>query len=432
VNLDGQYRRSRFFSDFGMTSGSSRRYDYALDLEPNAGPDQRLSFDLFTREVSLLGNPAAGPTDWRDHQDGAGFGLRAGGYWLGLNYSRDDFNVRGAGLLSGATQSYGVSLAPRPSDNTQVSAHSMWRVTDLEGLPGDVRTFDAAATVLHPLDDNVTLTGEVRHFSVDETIVRNAYARRETSGSLEAEYRVQPGTVVTASWRTALTDYVDGLQLNTIGVPSNTVQVRVRSRISPSFKVNSRYSHYSTQNRPLYYHVDQTLGDSLVYSKMTRWDTSATYTPPGPWGLSAQWQQHTWENDAQLISNSIETAMLTGWWQNASGKLSLTASLMRQIYRLPLVDITTLMGYTSRADSAVLGANYTLSDRNTVYATYARALANGATSSEYWRVLLGFSHTAGPQDQLRAEVNFGGYYDDYDPTMDYDADLWRVSYRHQL
>jgi hypothetical protein len=33
---------------------------------------------------------------------------------------------------------------------------------------------------------------------------------------------------------------------------------------------------------------------------------------------------------------------------------------------------------------------------------------------------------------LRAEVNFGGYYDDYDPTMDYDADLWRVSYRHQL
>lgn len=432
LNLDGQYRRSRFFADFGPDASPSRRYDYAVSLEPNPGADRRYSFDLFTGEVSLEGDPAAGRADWRDRRNGAGLGLKTGSYWVGLNYNREDFDVRSAGLLSGVTQSFGLSLAPRSGDRTQVSGHTMWRITDLDDFPGEVRTFDAAATVLHPLDDKVTLTGEVRHYSVDETIVRNAYARRETSGFLEAEYRLYPGTVLTASWRSALTDYVDGLQLNTIGVPSNTVQVRFRSRVAPSVKLDSRYSRYDTTHRPLYYHVDETLGDSLVYSAITRWDTSATYAPPGPWGMSVQWQQHTWENDAQLVANSVQTAMLTSWWQNPGGNLSLTASLMRQIYLLPAVDITTLRGFASRTDSAVLGANYVVSDRDTVYATYARAVADGATANDYWRVLLGFSHNTGSQDQLRLETNFGAFHDSYDPTIDYEADLWHVAYRHQF
>ena len=432
LNLDSQYRRSHYFFDFDPASGANRRYDYAVHLEPDAAANQSYSFDLSTREVALRGLPSSGVMDWRSHQDGAAFGLRAGGYWLGLNYQREDFDVSEPNTLSGQTQSYGLSFSPRPGDRTQVSGYATWHQTDLDNFSRDLRSWDGMLTLLRPMNDKLTLTGQIQHFAIDETIILNAYARQQTSGTLGAEYRPWPGTTVTASWQNSLTDYVDDIQANVLGVGSNAVRLGIRSRVGRSLKLTGRYSRYDTDHRPLYYHTDLTLGDSLIYSTLTRLDLSATYAPPGPWGVSGQWQRHTWENDAQAIDNAIETSLLTGWWQTDSSKLSLTASLMHQLYHLPLVDIATGLGFASRADSAVLGATYALSDNNSVYATYSRALANGATADRYWRLGLGFNHEVSSRDRLRLEVNLGDFVDDNDPTLGVGADLYRLEWRRKL
>lgn len=431
VSLDGQYRRSEFFSDFTPASGSSRRYDYAAALTRLPAPNRRLSVELSTREVALEGNPASGRVDWRDHRDGVGLGLNTGDYWVGVHYNREAFDTEAARLFSGTTQTYGVSLAPRLAARTQVSGHSTWNVTSLDGFAGEVRTWDSAARLLYPLSDQITVTGEVRHHAVDETIIRNAYAKRQTSGTLEAEYRPRPGTTVVATWRTALTDYVDGLQLNTLGVPSDLLQIRVRSRVLTNVKFDGRYARYDVRDRPLYYHVDQTLGNSLIYSDLTRWDLSATYTPTSRFGLTGQWQRRSWENDAQGVDSFVETTALTGWW-NPGDKVALTASLVHQGFSLPVQDITTLSGYASRANSGVLSATYSMSEASTLYATYARALASGATDSENWRLLLGCTHSATPHDRLLMEVSLGDFGQDANPELGIRADLARFEWRHEL
>jgi len=431
LRLDGQYRRSEFYQDFTPTSGSTRRMDYAAGLTRMAGPDRRYTFDVSTSEVSLEGNPAAGRVDWRDHRDAVGLGLNTGDYWIAANYKRETFDTDATSLFSGTTHTYGVSFAPRSGARTQLSGHSTWQQTSLDGFDGDVRTWDAGAVLFHPLTNKLTLTGEVRHRTVDETIVRNAYAKRQTTGSLQAEYRPRPGTTITATWRSALTDYVDGLQLFTLGVPSDLLQVRLRTHVLTNVNLDARYQRYDVRDRPAYYHVDDSLGNSLIYSDMRRWDVSATYTPTSRFGMTGQWQRRDWNNNVQGGDNFIETAMVTGWW-NPNNKIGLTASLMHQGFSLPAIDITTLAGYTSRANSGVLGATYAMDTKSQLYATYARALAKGATTNENWRLTLGCTHNASPQDRLLMEVSLGDFGQDLNPELGVRADLARFEWRHEL
>jgi hypothetical protein len=123
---------------------------------------------------------------------------------------------------------------------------------------------------------------------------------------------------------------------------------------------------------------------------------------------------------------------LTGWWQTLEGKLSLTASCLLQDFDLPLMVPVPGTGFTSKAVVWVLGATYVVSPRDTVYATFTDSVISGANSNEYQRVTVGASHVVGPRDRLEVEVNFGDFWDDYDPTLDFGSDLWRVAYRHQF
>ncbi|MBU0608712.1 MAG: hypothetical protein KKI08_12560 [Armatimonadetes bacterium] len=435
MNLDGQYRRSRYFLDFDPASAASRRWDYQFNLEPDARAGRHTWFSLGTQQVSLEGMPSSGPVDWNSQTHSAALGLRSGNLWFGLNYAREDFDDALTGrteALSGSTQSYSLSLSSRPSDRTQISGHAAWHVTDLDAYANDLRSWDAALTVLHPLTDDFTLTGQFRHFGVSRTIIADAYARNQTRGSVEAEWVPSPGTVLTAEWANAITGYVDGMQLNTVDVESNVMRLGVRSHLGRTLKLRGRYSRFDNGNRPLYYHVDGSLGNTLIYSTRTRTELSATYTPAAPWGLSALWQMNTWGNNAQDISNAVETAMLTGWWQGAGGKLALTASLMHQTYDLPLRSLTTLTGYESWTESGVLSATYAFSDKNSAYATYTRALSHSATSNEQWRLLFGYSQQAGPHDRMVAEINTGEFVDDDDATLGVGADRYRLEWRHQL
>jgi len=435
LNLDGQYRRSRYFLDFDPDSAASRRWDYQFNLEPGARADRRTWFSLGTQQVALEGRPSSGPVDWDSRTHTAALGLRSGDLWLGLDYAREDFDdavPSRTAALPGRTESYSIPLSSRPSERTQISGHAAWHVTNLDAYANDLRSWDAALTVLHPVTDDLTLTGQFRHFGVSRTIIADAYARNQTSGSVEAEWVPSPGTAITAEWQNAITGYVDGMHLNTVDVETDVVRLGVRSRVGRTVKLRGRYSRFDNRNRPLYYHVDGSLGDTLIYSTRIRTELGVTYTPRSPWGLSAQWQRNTWDNNAQDINSALETAILTGWWQGAGGKLSVTASLMRQVYDLPQRSLTTLTGYESWTESGVLSATYAFSDKRSAYATYARALAHSATSNEQWRLLLGYSQQAGPHDRLLVEINTGEFVDDDAPALGVGADLYRCEWRHEL
>lgn len=429
--LDGAYRRSTFYQDFEPNSGRSRRRDYFAAIESDAAIGRNVFWGLGVREVDLLGNPARGREDFTDRNTTAAFGLRSGGYWFDLTHNREKFDVRTGDYFSGDTSSWGVAFSPSSGRHTQISGSFVRHQTDLDDFAGEVRSWNALLTVNRPVSSDLNLFGELRRSKIDRTITQNAYARAQTSGRIEAEYVLRPGTTVTGYWANANTDYVDGRQASVVDVASNVLGVGVKSRLSRALKVSGKFSRHDISDRPLYYHVDNSFGNSLVYSALKRLDLSATYAPAGPWGLTSLWQRRVWENDAQSIYNTLQTFGLTGWWQDRTGKLTLTGSFLRQDFDLPLRDITTLQGYDSRVSSVVFDATYALSDRTSLYASYADAWTTGAVSNEYERLSLGVSRDE-KWGRVSAEVNLGSFDDDFSGDLNYDADLYRLEYQRQF
>ncbi|MGE5530628.1 MAG: hypothetical protein ACM3VW_00755, partial [Bacteroidota bacterium] len=255
---------------------------------------------------------------------------------------------------------------------------------------------------------------------------------QQIAGLIEAEYRWQPNTTLTAFYQNAYTDYVDGRQANTVAVGSNTEGIRIRSRLNRDLKVKGEYCRYDTNNRPLSYTVANNFAPTLIYSTLQRLDLSATYAPASLWGITGEFERRTWDNDAQMLGNSLKTLTFTGWWQALKGALAMTATFMRQEFHLPLNDVATQSNYDTRTTSWVLGANYCLNDLTSLYANYADADTYGASSNFVRHWTLGASRTIDRDDYILAELNFGNYTDDFTSDLNYDADLYRLEWQHKF
>ena len=432
VNLGGRYRRSTFYAEFAPDSERTTRRDYAAVLRPDVSSAAHYAWELASSAVTVVGSPTEDAVDWRNRSHRGSFGFRSGDYWLDVSMAREEFDVFSGEGLSGRSTSYAASFSPTLSGKTQWSGAFSRQVTTLDGRSDEVHSWDASLTLLQPVTDDLNLTGQVRRYVIDRSITRNAYARRQSSGRLEAEYRLRPGTVLTGYWQSADTGYVDGRQANIVDVGSNTLGLSLRSRLSRSLKFSGKFSRYDTNHRPLAYSIDGSFANSVVYSTIERLDLSTTYAPQGSWGVTGGFQRYSWDNDAQDTGNWMRALSLTGWWQALRGDLNLTASLFRQDVCLPFEDRVTRAPYTTRAISVVLGATYALSELNSVYANYADATASGATADEYRRLTLGASHETRRGDRLLAEVTLGNFTDDSTAALDYDADLYRLEWRHSF
>lgn len=432
LNLDAAYRRSSFFQEYDTTSDRSRRRDYGIVLTPDADSELRYFWGLHSNDVAVQGTPSSGPVDWADRNNGVSLSLKSSRAWFDLAFNREDFDLGSGQGFSGDTQSYGLSISPATDEKTQISLALARHTTHLDDFAADVQSWDANVMAFYRASDTLDLTGQVRRFSIDQTITQNAYAKRQLAGRVEAEYRWRPGTTVTAFYQNADTAYVDGRQANEVSVGSNSAGVAVRSRLSRAMKVTGKFSRYDTNDRPLSYNVDNSFAPSLIYSTIKRLDLSATYAPAGLWGVTGEFQRHTWDNDAQDIGNSVKTLALTGWWQACRGALSMTASFMRQEFHLPLFDVGTQLGYDTRTTSWVLGANYALNQVTGLYATYADADTSGAASDFSRRLTLGATRNVGRDDHLLVEANLGNYDDDFASDLNYDADLYRLEWQHKF
>lgn len=433
AKLDAAYRSSTFFQDYDAASGRTRRCDYSALLTPDAALGlQGYTWGVGLRDVTVEGTPTGGPVDWADRTHSATFGVQSHRTWFDFSFNLEDFDLRTGTGLSGDTQSYLVSITPAVSQRTQISGSFARHITHLDSFGGGVRSWDANVTALYPVNEAFDLSGQIRRYSIDQTITRNAYARQQVTGRVDAEYRLRPGTTLSAFYQNANTNYTDGLQLNAVSVGSNTEQLALRSRLSRALKVTGKYTRYDTDHRPLAYNVDNSFAPSLIYSTLKRLDLGATYAPAGLWGLTGQFSRHDWDNDAQVISNSLKTLAFTGWWQTLRGALSMTASFLRQDFNLPLIDLASQQGYQSRTRTWVLGSTYALSEATSLYANYSDVNTNGATANEFRRLTLGATRDLGRDDHLLAEVNFGDHWDDLVSSQSCDADLYRMEWQHKF
>ncbi|MEI6499453.1 MAG: hypothetical protein WCP21_00340 [Armatimonadota bacterium] len=433
TNLEADYRRSTFYQEFDSLSGRNRRRDYAVSLTSDAALGRRgYTWGVGGSDVAMAGAPSSGVVDWESRNHNATLGVQSHNTWFDFSFNREDFDLRTGDGLSGDTQSYLLSITPAVAQRAQISGALARNITHLDRFGGGVRSWDANVTALYPVSDSFDLSGQIRRYSIDQTITRNAYARQQLTGRVDAEYRLLPGTTLSAYYQNASTNYLDGLQANGLTVGSNTEQLALRSRLTRALKVTGKYTRYDTDHRPLAYNVDNSFAPSLVYSTLKRLDVSASYAPVGLWGLTGQFTKHDWENDAQLINNSLQTTAVTGWWQTLGGRLSTTASYLRQDFTLPLLDLATQQGYESRTISWVLGSTYALSSATSLYANYSDVNTNGATANEFRRVTLGATRDIGRDDHLLGEVNLGNCWDDLVASQNYGADLYRMEWQHKF
>lgn len=430
---DAQYRRSTYYFDFEPTSERSRRWDGSVSLGSAARPGGWF-WQAMANETDLEGAPAAGTVDWNQGNVAVLAGLRTHGYVLSLSNSRLNFSDYTGEVFSGDTRTFGFSIANADPGATALALSFNRSVTDLDnpGLP-DVETWDACASLSTPLSSVMDLTATATHRKVDQTIVQSAYARQNSTLQLEADYRLRHGTQLRGYWTTADTDYVDGLQANTVSVASNTLGAEIKSRLSPELKWRGRFDRLDNSDRPLYYRVDNTLADSVVWSSLRRADFSLNYThPTRPWGCAANWQQRSWRNDVQGANNTLSISGLTGWWMGDDNKTSLTGSWQRHSYEMPIMDVATQGGYASRQDCIMLGATYQLTPSSSINATVTETRVEGANVNDGNYVTVGYSREFSANNRARAEMSFGRFTDALDSNLNYNSELFRVEWQRDL
>jgi len=433
VTAASRYRRSSYYFDFLPTSGPSERQDFDSRVNSTASPNTGWGWRLTHREVDLEGTPAAGLVDWRDQYLGAVVDFYPRGYSLSLGVNHEDFDFRHDDALSGGMDSYDFAIASRGYHDTAVAGRFSEHITSLDSRHDGVRSWEAALTLSHALNDRINLYGELRRHAIDHTITQNAYARANLMARAEVNYQVHPSTRLTGYWQTGTVDYVDGRHLNVIEVGSNTLGLDVKSRLGREFSFRGRFRQRDVDHRPLPYTIGGSLANTLIYSTTTHLDVSGSYAPlKMPLGLMGQWQQDSWNNNVQGLRNSVNTALATAWWQGPIPRLSLTASYLEQNFRLPLLDVVTLKPYASRAASIVWGANYQAGRRTAVYATVVDAVASGASGTDTESLSLGMNYEASAQDRVLLDLTFGSFGDRGDRALNYDADLYHVEWQREF
>lgn len=429
--LRAAYRRSAFFSDFSSASDRTRRGDLIVGVGSPPGPGSRYSWQASFGDVGVRGRPAAGPRDWRTRNSSAVFGWRGDQYAVDVRYGREAFDFRTGGSLSGTTQTYGLSLASVGSQNTALTGSLQRDTTDLDGRTTGVDGWTAEAALTHSVRDNLSLSAEVRQRKIGQTITENAYARRNSSVRVEANYVPAPHLSAKGFWQTGQVDYVDGRQLNTITADTNTLGLDIKHRPSRELEWRARFRQRNVGDRPRSYTVANTLTNSLIYSAVRRTDVSFSFTPPSaPAGLTGQWQHDWWRNNSQGARNTVNTTVLTAWWQQPGGQLSANASFTHQGFGQAVApDPVTHRGYASRINSFVFGLNYQAAPDTAFYAAYTTVVAQGANVDDYGRITVGANYTTPHGDKLLGELNVGSFNDLLTPALDYDADLLRVEWQ---
>jgi hypothetical protein len=421
LRIDTRYRRSQFFEDFYAGADQLTRKDWRTDVRWRITPRDHLMGGYTTVE-------RRGDEDrWRGQTWRATYTHEMGAFdaYGGLTFEQFNF-ADGSPRFSGEATTWTLGFGPSRDARTLVAGNVSGVQTNLDGVALSPSETYVSLAGFHQLTEDLTVSGDLRFWELDDSIAQTAYARRERLAAIEGEYIGLPRTDIRVGFESADVDYVDGRQIQVLEPAVNTTTVNVRVRPRRDLKLQADFKRRRVDERPYAFGVGGEPMTTLVYGQSDRLRFRGSWTPTfWPVGLTAGYQEDDRENGEQGVSNQVITRDLSAWW-NVNDDVTATLSLLNQSYSQLGAGVWGAP-FDTDSRSWSLGASWRVSDRTNVEASFTRADAFGSIELEQqiWSASL--------QHKWREHtVRLGLTLDDLDDfngtLLGYDADLWYAEF----
>jgi hypothetical protein len=428
LRLDGQYRRSEFFKTFYSGADELRRKDWRIDARWRATTNDHL---IFSASQVDMQSPSGDPTDnWTSQRVGLRYTREIGRYEVAGSASNEQFNFSARQPhFDGDTTVYGLTVEPARDGRMLFAGNVTTSSTDLVGHTRSPRETAASITGYREIDEDLSVTGDLRYWELDNTIAVNSQAQEERSASIEGEYTGLWRTTLRAGFETAEIEYANRGLTNVLEPTVNTTTLALRSRPRRDVKLQADYESRRVDERPLSFDLGSNPLATRIWSEADVLRVRGTWTPSfWPIGVTAGYRDDERKNPNQGTANGIETFDVTGWWQ-VNDDVNVTASYLDQDFQLSGIAMAT--PFVSQSESWQAGATWQPCAHTLLSASFARSDSFGAIElqQDTWSVSLDHEW-----NDHRVRLGFTmDDLDDYNGTLlGYDADLWYAEFSTAL
>lgn len=437
VVFNGQQRQSEFYRDWTADSEllTQRDGSYQLGIRTPSGktffgPGELLmSYD----NVSLSGAYRTDPESWKLHTSTVRYTDYLSNWRASLGNSEEQFKFAAGSSFSGTTSTTQFQLSPPTSDSTSLEANASVSHTTLNGIATTPTGYNVGLEGAQILAPYLSLTGNLTHNEIKDTITQNAYANRETNGDVTAEFSGIPRTLIDVGVGDRHVGYVNTPQTADIAADVQTLYAKATTRLLKQLKIKGSAAYWWTDGRPASVDIAGTEAGSLVWSSKNDQRLELSYSPMWTCGITGQWRHLGWKNNDFGTDNSLIEQSVYAWWMPYN-RLTLYANYLRQNAGLNgLVTVPGEQGYVSNDETTQYGFNYLLRKALTLDINYTRGTTWGAegTNQNIWSFGLNYALHSGDSLSLRAVLN--GFDTSVDaPTDDYQGNWFEVRFTKAL
>jgi len=420
--LTGRERNSRFFRDWSAGADPFKRNDQNYELSLNAGPgDLRFSYDT----VSLAQQGLAPEENWNSRTRGVGYLADLGGWQAGAGFDREAFTFFEGAQFSGDTEAFRFSFSPPSTGRTAVEAHGALLQTSFDALDDAQRANTIDLRAVHLLNPDLSLIGSLSRKEITDTIIQNAYVRRNFGGEVRAQYRGLPRTTLEVGGLRRNVDYVVQTQTATQTTEQTGLFARGTTRLGKQLKLRLQHRQLWTDNQPIALDVAGEPIGSLVWASKRDTQAELTYAPTWRTGLTGRYRTLRWTNDDFDTDNGLTAKSLTGWWLPYD-YMTVYATYLNQDFDLDGITLDTGR-YTTGDETFVFGASMQASPRLLLDVAATSTRARGATAVDLQNLWLGIGYTLKNGVRLGLRTSFGDFEtSDEASLLDYDANRFEL------
>lgn len=381
--LRGQARDSRFFRDPSASGTPLTRQDGTYDLSAGSTTGR---LNLFYAHTLLSGQTAA-QEDWRRYVPGATLTSSAARWRTQVGFADERVSFLRGPQFSGNNARYGLSLSPTLPDGSTLEATASLMSTTLDGVNIQPQRLRFALDGTHDLPGNLTLNGALFYDQLDDVITENAYAESDTGGTLRAEYRGLPRTVLAVGGGLHRVKYINDAHTLRYNPVENNANAQINVRLSKTLKLKGSTDYWWTNGRPIAVDILTGPVGSLFWSSRSDQRLQLAYSPSARTGLTARWRHKAWKNRDFAASNIVVDQDVTAWWL-PQDKLTLYATYLDQNFYMREPQSPDV----SDASTVVSGVSYQFSPAFSGDIAYTATSVQGSSALGQHVLSLGMSY----------------------------------------
>ena len=428
LRIDSELRRSHFYRNFYLGADELRRQDWTTAARYRITSRDYLRASHRVVDMSgAMGDPSQ---NWQDSRWGVGYTRTLGAYNVGASFDHQSFNFAGSlPYFEGKTEGWGLDITPARDGRTLLAGSIHSSSTDLNGISTSPDTLTASISGFRQITDDLSVSGDLRLWDLDDSIAENSYAKREESAGIEGEYTGLWRTTLRAGFETAQVDYVNRYHTQIVEPSVNTTTVALRSRPRHDLKIQADWRTRRVDERPAAFDIRMTPVATRIWAENETLRLRGTYTPTcAPVGLTGGYMTNERRNPQQGTRNEVITRDLTAWWQ-ATDEINVTGTVMDQNFSLTGVGMST--PFVTDSESWQVGASWAPNGRTSLSALYAQADSFGGVEYEQSTWSFSVDH-AWDAHKVRLGVTLDDLNDYNGTLLGYDADLWYAEFSTQL